>query len=124
MRSAGDVKKPGYLMVVGAALQILCGPIFIFGLGGAPELGLLGAAVGFVVARFFGFLLYIYYIYVDRLTAGQIEGFVTSCRDIFHVGLPAIASNLIGPLSFSIITPVDRGARDCFCGSVSAWPQG
>ena len=56
MRSAGDVKKPGYLMVVGAALQILCGPIFIFGLGGAPDLGLLGAAVGFVVARFFGFL--------------------------------------------------------------------
>ena len=119
MRSAGDVKKPGYLMVVGAALQILCGPIFIFGLGGAPELGLLGAAVGFVVARFFGFLLYIYYIYVDRLIVGQLTGFLSSCRDIFHVGLPAIASNLIGPLSFSIITRLIAGHGTAFVAGFS-----
>ena len=116
MRSAGDVKKPGYLMVVGAALQILCGPIFIFGLGGAPELGLLGAAVGFVVARFFGFLLYIYYIYVDRLIVGQLKGFChilqgyISCR---------LAGNCLQPHRSVVVQhnyPLDRGARDCFCG--------
>ena len=34
MRAAGDAVKPGYLMVVGAALQVVLGPVFIFGLFG------------------------------------------------------------------------------------------
>ena len=30
MRAMGDVATPGYLMTLGAALQIVLGPVFIF----------------------------------------------------------------------------------------------
>ena len=39
----------------------------------------------------------------DRLLVPSLTGMVQSCRDILHVGLPAVASNLIGPVSMTII---------------------
>lgn len=104
MRAAGDAVTPGYLMTIGSALHIIIAPFFIFGWVGAPELGLEGAAVGFVLARTVSFVLYTYYIvFRDRLMLASLTGLFTSCREILHVGLPAIASNLIVPVSMSII---------------------
>ena len=60
MRAAGDAVTPGYLMTVGSALHVMIAPFFIFGLAGAPELGLDGAAIGFVIARIISFPNYHY----------------------------------------------------------------
>lgn len=110
MRAAGDAVTPGYLMTVGSALHVMIAPVFIFGLIGAPELGLEGAAVGFVLARVASFGLYFYYMgYRDRLLLPSLDGIATSCRQILHVGLPAIASNLIAPVSMTIITRLLAG---------------
>jgi putative MATE family efflux protein len=105
MRATGDAVTPGYLMTIGSALHIIIAPFFIFGLAGAPKLGLEGAALGFVLARTVSFVLYTYYIvFRDRLMLASLTGLLTSCREILHVGLPAVASNLIAPVSMSIIT--------------------
>lgn len=110
MRAAGDAVTPGYLMTVGSALHIVIAPFFIFGLGPAPEMGLEGAAVGFVLARTVSFCLYSYFIgYRDKLLIASLSGLWSSLRDILHVGLPAIASNLIGPVSMGIITRLLAG---------------
>jgi Na+-driven multidrug efflux pump len=110
MRATGDAATPGYLMTAGSALHVVIAPFFIFGIAGAPELGLDGAAVGFVLARTVSFCLYLYYMgYRDRLLRPSLEGIATSCREILHVGLPAIASNLIAPVSMSIITRLLAG---------------
>ena len=110
MRAAGDAVTPGYLMTVGSALHVMIAPFFIFGIAGAPEMGLEGAAVGFVIARIVSFCLYFYYMgYRDRLLLPSLEGITTSCRQILHVGLPAIASNLIAPVSMTIITRLLAG---------------
>jgi len=109
MRAAGDARKPGYLMTIGSGLQILIGPLFIFGLAGMPEMGLAGAAVAFVLARFVSFLLYGWFMIVDGLVAPGMEGFVSSCRDILHVGMPAVASNLISPVSMTVVTRLLAG---------------
>jgi len=109
MRAAGDATTPGYLMTIGSGLQILVGPIFIFGLMGAPEMGLAGAAVAFVLARSLSFLMYSYFVIRDRLLAPSLVGFWSSARDILHVGLPAAASNLIAPISMSVITRLLAG---------------
>ena len=110
MRAAGDAVTPGYLMTVGSALHVLIAPFFIFGIGGVPELGIEGAAIGFVAARIVSFCLYFYYMaYRDRLLLPSLEGIATSCRQILHVGLPAIASNLIAPVSMTIITRLLAG---------------
>lgn len=110
MRAAGDAVTPGYLMTIGSALHIIIAPFFIFGWVGAPELGLEGAAVGFVLARTVSFALYTYYVvFRDRLMLASLTGLFTSCREILHVGLPAVASNLIAPVSMSIITRLLAG---------------
>jgi len=110
MRAAGDAVTPGYLMTIGSVLHIIIAPIFIFGLLGAPKLGLTGAAVGFVLARTVSFLMYSYVIGIrDKLLYFSIKGFFSSCRDILHVGLPAVASNLIAPISMSVITRLLAG---------------
>ena len=110
MRAVGDATTPGYLMAIGSGLQIVISPLFIFGLLGAPELGLTGAAVGFVLARFVSLLMYLYiFIFRDQLFRFSLQGFKTSCYDILHVGLPAIASNMIMPLSMAVITRLLAG---------------
>ena len=110
MRAAGDAVTPGYLMTVGSALHVMIAPFFIFGIAGFPEVGLAGAAIGFVIARVVSFGLYAYFIaYRDKLLLASLEGMATSCREILHVGLPAIASNLIAPVSMSIITRLLAG---------------
>lgn len=105
MRATGDAATPGYLMAIGSGLHVVIAPFFIFGWGPAPELGLEGAAVGFALARTVSFCLYSYYIgYRDRLMIMNLTGLFSSCRDILKVGLPAIASNLISPVSMGITT--------------------
>ena len=110
MRAAGDAVTPGYLMTVGSILHILISPLFIFGMFGAPEMGLSGAALGFVLARSVSFIMYTYVIWIkDKLLIFETAGFISSCKAILHVGLPAMASNMIQPLSMSIITRLLAG---------------
>jgi putative MATE family efflux protein len=105
MRAAGDAVTPGYLMVIGSVLQVLITPVFVFGWLGAAEHGLQGAAIGFVVARFVSFIMYSYVmVVIDHLLVPQLSGFIASCKSILHVGLPAMASNMVQPLSMSVIT--------------------
>ena len=104
MRALGDVATPGYLMTLGAGLQIVLGPIFIFGFGDFSGLGLAGAAMAFVLARIIGFFFYGYCLYRDRILIFSIDGLLDSTKEIFHVGLPAIAGNLIGPATMTFVT--------------------
>jgi putative MATE family efflux protein len=110
MRAMGDAVTPGYLMTIGSGLHIFIAPVFIFGLLGAPEMGLTGAALSFVLARLISVSMYAYFMVIrDKVFLYSMEGFLTSCRDILHVGLPAVASNLIAPVSMTVITRLLAG---------------
>jgi putative MATE family efflux protein len=110
MRALGDAVTPGYLMTIGSGLHIFIAPVFIFGLLGAPEMGLTGAAVSFLLARLISVSMYAYFMVVrDKVFVYSMDGFATSCRDIMHVGLPAVASNLIAPVSMTVITRLLAG---------------
>jgi len=110
MRSTGDAVRPGYLSALGALLHIGIAPFFIFGIGPLPELGLQGAALSFVVARFLEILVFFYYFASrDRMMLFELEGFKQSVKDMLHVGLPAIAANLIMPVSMAVITRLLAG---------------
>ena len=75
MRSIGDPVYPGVVISAGSVLQVLIGPFLIFGWMGLPALGVDGAAWSFVIAR-----------------------------QILHVGLPAMASNVIEPFAAAVVT--------------------
>lgn len=119
MRAAGDAIKPSYLMTVSALIQVALGPPLIFGGLGFDALGLTGAALAFVVARFIGFLMYGYYVYRDQLLIFSLKGFVGSSRAILHVGLPAIAANLISPISLTVVTRLLAGHGTAVVAGVS-----
>lgn len=105
IRASGNAAVPGYIMTVGSLLQVVIAPFLIFGLGPLPELGLEGAAWGFVIARTASCSFCFYYlIFKEKLLITSMEGIISSWKDILHVGLPAIATNLIMPVSMGIIT--------------------
>ena len=105
MRSIGDPVFPGVVMTIGSALQMLIGPFLIFGLAGFPALEVEGAAWSFVIARSTSFFVAAYWFVIrERLIRLSFRHFADSCRAILHVGIPAMASNLIEPLASAVIT--------------------
>ncbi len=108
MRATGDTRLPSTLMILGAILNVALDPIFIFGLGPVPALGLNGAAVAALLARGAIFLGAIYLlrgrlnmISFNKPDAAELR---KSWRDILHVGIPAAATNAIVPIVTAIIT--------------------
>jgi putative MATE family efflux protein len=108
MRATGDTRLPSTLMILGAILNVALDPVFIFGLGPIPALGLNGAAVAALLARG---AIFVGAIYLLRGRLGMISfnkpdpvELRQSWRDILHVGIPAAGTNAIVPIATAIIT--------------------
>lgn len=106
MRANGSANIPGIVMTVGAFVNLLIDPILIFGLFGFPRLELAGAATAMLIARAMTTGVMFYYIFkgdMVQITA-MFEGFVASSRRILQIGFPAMATQLIGPVTAAMIT--------------------
>ena len=108
MRATGDTRLPSKLMVAGAVLNVALDPIFIFGVGPVPALGLNGAAVAALLARGIvavgAFILLrnrLDLLAFEKPRPGELR---QSWRDILHVGAPAAGTNVIVPVATAIIT--------------------
>jgi len=108
MRATGDARVPGYIMTGGAALNLALDPVLIFGWVGMPRLGLTGAAVAMVLSRLVMTLILLYVAVAKDhlfLRFGQWRASLfASWREILAIGLPAMATQAIGPISGAIIT--------------------
>lgn len=108
MRATGDARIPGLVMTGGAVLNLILDPILIFGWFGAPRLELTGAAVAMVVSRLaMSALLFYFAVYRDKLflpIRQWRDNALASWREILKIGLPAMATQMIGPISGAIIT--------------------
>ena len=108
MRAAGDAKTPSILMASSAIINAVLDPILIFGWFGLPAMGVKGAALASVLSNVV-FLIAALCILIFRDNLIQfanhsLKSIVESWKKILHVGLPAIASNLIAPLSTALVT--------------------
>jgi len=108
MRATGDTRLPSKLMIAAAVLNVLLDPVFIFGFGPVPALGLNGAAAAGLLARGMFFVASLYYlryrldlVSFARPDVGELR---SSWRDILHVGLPAAGTNAIVPIGLALIT--------------------
>jgi putative MATE family efflux protein len=113
LRAGGSAAMPGIVMTVGSLLQMALGPFLIFGWFGLPALGIEGAAWAFVLARIVSFVLCMYWLAMQaKMLSARVAGLLSSWRRILHVGVPATATNMIGPLSTAILTRLlaDQGA--------------
>jgi len=108
LRGLGDAKTPMRVMMLGAALNAIFDPLLIFGWGPIPALGLQGAAIATLIARFLAMLVVFYVlIYGKRLVDFEgmtAAGLIASWKRVGRVAVPAIVTNAVGPLSVGVLT--------------------
>ena len=106
MRANGNANMPGLVITIGAVVNLAIDPILIFGWFGLPRLELTGAAVAMTVSRLITTAILFHYLFRSGLvrTTAIFERFWESARRILHIGIPAMATQLIGPVSAAVIT--------------------
>ncbi len=89
-----------YSQMAGAITNIILDPILIFGLLGAPKMGVAGAAVATVAGQFVSLFLVLYLnVKKNHEISLSMKGFRPSLRvivEIYRVGLPSIIMQSIG----------------------------
>ena len=93
LRASGDTKTPSIIMGSAGLINALLDPMFIFGFGPIPAMGIKGAAIATLVSWLFG-LSFVFYILTKKLNLIHahflpIKVLIASSRDILKIGLPA-----------------------------------
>lgn len=100
LQSTGRTMLAMISQLAGALTNIILDPIFIFGLLGAPAMGVAGAAVATVIGQFVGaaiaILLNVKYNHDIHLRLGLIRWDKAAAREIYRVGVPSIVMQSIG----------------------------
>jgi putative MATE family efflux protein len=111
MRANGNATAPGLVMTLGAALHLVLDPFLIFGWFGFPRLELAGAAWAMAISRVVTAAVLMFYVTRGGMIMlrGVWHSFFDSCRRILHVGLPAMATQLIGPVSAAVVVRLLAG---------------
>lgn len=104
-RASGDTRLAGMAMALTAMLNILLDPLLIFGLGPFPAMGIAGAAMANISSFILSAIVLAVILMRRQMLAhlAPLADFLFSARKILHVGLPAMLTQLITPLSASII---------------------
>lgn len=121
LRAMGLSQIQGILMGAAALFNAALDPVLIFGLLGAPELGLAGAAWATLITRS---ITVVVALYILRVRVGLLVSpfapwgrLLSSWRAVVHVGIPAMAANMIVPLASAIVVMmVARYGNDAVAG--------
>jgi len=110
LRADGDTKTPSIIMGSAGLINAILDPIFIFGFGPVPAMGIQGAAIATLVSWLFG-LAYVLYILAAKrglihTHLMSVKDFIYSARDILHIGLPAAGANMLTPVASAVLTAV------------------
>ena len=68
IQATGEMKFPMYTSVLGGVINMILEPIFIFGLWGAPKMGIIGASVASGIGVLVTVVLNLYKLYVSEKT--------------------------------------------------------
>ncbi len=108
IRALGDTKTPALIMSVAALVNMLFDPIFIFGYGPVPALGIKGAAIATVISRAITLIVSLYVlIYRQKIVSFQkalFSDIVKSFKDLIYIGIPNALTRIITPLAIGVIT--------------------
>jgi putative MATE family efflux protein len=108
IRALGDTKTPGLVMLLSGCINAVFDPLFIFGIGPFPAMGISGAALATVIGRFVTFATAIYVLTGREKVLGlkkrPVREVLEHWKDILHIGLPSGLSRVIIPLGTGVIT--------------------
>ncbi len=110
LRASGDTKTPSLVMGSAGLVNAILDPIFIFGLGPIPAMGIKGAAIATLVSWIFGlaFVLNILTRKLDLIHTHIIpfHKLLPACKSILKIGLPAAGANMLTPIAAAIMTAI------------------
>ncbi len=110
LRASGDARTPALIMMLAALANLILDPIFIFGFGPVPRLGLEGAAIATLLARAITLVITIYIVGVRmKLLDARLpsaRAVLHSWRQIVGVGIPAAITNALAPLAAALLTAI------------------
>ena len=126
MRAMGDMKRPLIVMLVCAVMNAILDPIFIFGLFGFPEMGIAGASLATIIARFAGMVTTLSFIHFHYglldFRYRNLKELIDSWRKILHVGVPAGFVRIFPQLLRAVLTRLAAGVGGV--GAVAAIAAG
>jgi len=93
MQGAGDMKTPLALTIILVILNVIFNYIFIFGYGPVPAFGIVGAAIGMMIARAIIAIIQLIVFYSGKNTvkilAGTWKPHKILIKDILNIGVPS-----------------------------------
>lgn len=100
LQGTGKTKYIFYMQVTGAIINVIMDPILIFGLLGAPRLGVAGAAIATVFGQTVGTIMGFYINHTkNHEISMNMKGFRPDCRmikEIYRIGVPSIIMQAVG----------------------------
>ena len=109
----GNTKTPMYIAIFLNFINVIVGYAFIFGKFGCPRLGVIGAAIAYVVSQASGGLLGLWLLYkpngfFSRCIHGEnfFKPDIGCIKEVVATGLPAAAENLFWQFSAVILSKV------------------
>lgn len=100
--TTGDSKTPFIATVIGLAFNILFDPLFIFGFGFIPAMGVFGAALATVLAQVIVFLVLFQHVLRDEHLFNQVHlkqlPDMQACKQIVQLGFPTTIQYTLFPL--------------------------
>jgi putative MATE family efflux protein len=112
-RGAGDAAIAMRVLWFANGINILLGPLLIFGVGPFPELGVLGAGVGTTIGRGCGVLYQLYYLTRPtsrlRIRRAHMGVDVPVMRGILNIAGTAMFQNFINTASWAVLVRLMAG---------------
>jgi len=102
LRALGDAKRAAIVTIGGGLVNAVLDPIFIFTL----SMGLEGAAIATLIARFFmmGLGLYGLYYYNNKLFQLRTPDLKKDLKPFINIAIPAVLTNIATPVGNAYVT--------------------
>ncbi|MEP7384241.1 MAG: MATE family efflux transporter [Gemmatimonadota bacterium] len=113
-RASGDTRTPLLLLASSVVCTLVLDPVLILGLGGAPRLGIAGAAVALVATRGTVFVVGLWLLHrrgMVRLAASAADGtrhvlmtVLSVARRVLRIGLPTALTGMVFSFIYIALT--------------------
>ncbi|MDE5109343.1 MAG: MATE family efflux transporter [Trichodesmium sp. St17_bin3_1_1] len=108
IRATGNTLMPSVVIAVAGIINLVLDPIFIFGYGPIPAMGLQGAALATVISRATILAVSLVFLhYYEQMICLKLPSFkllLRNWQNVLSIAIPNIGQNIIRPISISFIT--------------------